>query len=76
MGYNPPDDNDDHSTSWVAITPYQSRTFQSEEEAIDWIAAIWRNQPRTEKIKLMRVERYTSIIYRPASHTHHNRRKD
>lgn len=56
-----------NSTRWVAIAPHQTHTFLSEEEAIDWIDDLWRIQPLLDKVQLMRVERYTSTIYRPRS---------
>jgi hypothetical protein len=50
----------------VVIGPNQSKTFQSEEEATDWIADLWQDQPNLKAVKLMRVERYTSTFYRPS----------
>jgi hypothetical protein len=68
-------DSEENVTRWVAITPTQSKTFLSEEEATDWIDDLWPDQPHIKEVKLMRVERYTSTIYRPRRATLGKRRK-
>jgi hypothetical protein len=61
-------DSEQHPVRWVVVTPTQSKTFDSEEEATDWIDDLWQDNHSLKSVKLMRVERYTSIIYRPHRH--------
>jgi len=69
-------DSEENTTRWVAVTPtQQSKTFLSEEEATDWIDDLWVDHPHIKEVKLMRVERYTSTIYRPSRTTLNKRRR-
>jgi hypothetical protein len=68
-------DEEQNVTRWVVIAATQSKTFQSEEEARDWLDDLWQDDPKLSQIKLMRVERYTSTFYRPSRATLTKRRK-